>query len=285
MKSNYKLNKKFKWEVGAIVVFMICITGNVKAMAQEEGREYVPFVEEGKTWYCSYQSVKPITPEHPEGEGIDCIFTMRGDTLISGKEYKKVYCQFEEFYGDNEQHNYCAVREEDYCVFIIEDGMKEEKLLYDFSCPGEIITLTYSNQKFARTKGWHHYGFLPGQMMYSVCIFSGGEIDHSNAPGFWVDGVGSPISNPFAFEFSAHIFDQPKFGKYIYVRTCMKDGNYIFDIDWTAEPIDPSSIDEKNNTNNSPQESHYYDLQGRHLTEKPSQLGIYIQDGRKYVVK
>jgi len=35
-------------------------------MAQKE-REYVPFVEEGKVWYCSYGSVGPITPEHPEG--------------------------------------------------------------------------------------------------------------------------------------------------------------------------------------------------------------------------
>ena len=46
------------------------------------------------------------------GEGIDCIFTMCGDTLMNGKEYKKVYCQFEEYYGDKERHYYCAVREE-----------------------------------------------------------------------------------------------------------------------------------------------------------------------------
>ena len=64
-----------------------------------------------------------ITPEDPLGMGIDCIFTMCGDTLMNGKEYKKVYCQFDEYYGDKERHYYCAVREEAYQVFIMEEGL------------------------------------------------------------------------------------------------------------------------------------------------------------------
>ena len=157
-------------------------------MAQEE-REYVPFVEEGKAWYCSSKSyVGPITSEHPEGEGVDCIFTMCGDTLVNDREYKKVYCQFEDYYGDKEQHYYCAVREDAYRVFIIEEEETEENLIYDFCNPKEFVTLTYNDFPFVRTDGWHLYGFPTDQLIYAVCQFTeDGEVDYSNDPCFWVD--------------------------------------------------------------------------------------------------
>ncbi|MBR2238995.1 MAG: hypothetical protein IJ887_14200 [Prevotella sp.] len=224
-----------------VVALALCGLGTSNAVAQGERSDYIPFVEEGKVWYCGADgNIGRITPEHPEGEGIVCVFTIHGDTLINGREYKKVCCQYDDYYGDKDQHYYCAVREEACLVFIVEEKMTEEKLLYDFSRPEEeITTLTYNNQKFARTEGWRLPGFCPGQMMYAVCIFSGDEIDYSNAPGFWVDGVGAPGTNPFAFEFSNHIIDKPKLGKYIFVRTCMKDGKYIFKMDWMVLPGDP----------------------------------------------
>ena len=127
----------FRCSACIIVALILSGLGTTNVMAQEGRSEYVPFVEEGKAWYCgyfhSYDNIFPVTPEDLEGEGIDCIFTMRGDTQISRKDYKKVYCQYKEYYGDEEQHYYCAVREENYRVFIIENGTTEEKLLYDFS--------------------------------------------------------------------------------------------------------------------------------------------------------
>ena len=92
-----------------IALLVLFCFGIPNTFAQEGGREYVPFVEEGKVWYCGYwhpHEVFPSTFEDIDGEGIDCIFTIAGDTLINDKEYKKVYCQFEEFYGDGEQHYY-----------------------------------------------------------------------------------------------------------------------------------------------------------------------------------
>ena len=275
-------SSSFKLGIYGLVTVVCCCFGTPRAVAQEGGREYVPFVEEGKIWYCGGDpniGIGPITPEHPEGEGIICVFSMCGDTLINDRKYEKVYCQFGEYYGDEEQHYYCAIREEAHQVFIIETESEEEKLLYDFRCPEEIITLTYNDIKFARTAGYRRYRFLPGQMMYAVCIYSGDEIDYTHSPGFWVEGVGCPGSNPFAFEFSKYLFNQPKLGRYIFVRTCMKDGKYIFSMDWMSEPIDTSSIVNISDTNNSPNNT-YYDLQGRRLTGEPGK-GIYIQNGRK----
>ena len=278
----------FRCSAHIIVVMMLSSLGTSNVMAQEERSEYVPFVEEGKVWYCGYWHPNgsfPKTPEDPFGEGIDCIFTMCGDTQISGKDYKKVYCQYKEYYGDEEQHYYCAVREEDYRVFIVEDGATEEKLLYDFSQPGELITLAYNDFKFARTCGeWYNHYFLPGQLVYSACKFSGDEVDYSHDSIYWIDGVGSPTNNPFAFEFRFLPFGEPKLGKDMSLRTCMKDGKYFFHIDWMVQPSEPASIDSRKHIDNSQKESHLYDLQGRRLTGKPIK-GLYIQNGKKFVVK
>lgn len=202
---------------------------------------YVPFVEEGKTWYCGYdhdiEDIFPWKPEDPSAVGIDCIFTMCGDTLMNGKEYKKVYCQFEEYYGDKEQHYYCAVREVACRVFIMEEDATEEQLLYDFSRPGETITLNHDGIQFARSVGWHRYDFLPNQLVYTVCKFTeDGDVDYVNDSDSWADGVGDLLNNPFAIELRFFPFDEPKFGKEIMVRTCMKEGKYIFSDEWMAEP-------------------------------------------------
>ena len=267
------------------MLFVFCSLGFSNALAQEE-REYVPFVEEGKVWYCSYSSFGPITTEHPEGEGIDCAFSMCGDTLVNGREYKKVYCQFGEYYGDKEQHYYCAVREETYQVFIIEEEETEEKLIYDFSSPEEFLTLIYNDFPYVRTEGWHPYGFLSGQMEYTICQFTDdGEVDYSNDPCFWVDGVGNIGHNPFAFEFNFLPYDEPKLGKSTYVHTCMKDGEYIYSMEWISVPIDdPEAIDKSIYTDNSLKSSNLYDLQGRRLQHTPAK-GVYIQDGKKRVVR
>ena len=128
-------NHYLYYSTRVLVSFALFCIGTSKAIAQEE-REYVPFVEEGKVWYCGHTHSMdehfPHSLEDPCGWGIDCIFTMSGDTLINGQEYKKVYCQYGDYYGDEEQHYYCAVREEGYQVFIIEEEAKDEKTIYNF---------------------------------------------------------------------------------------------------------------------------------------------------------
>ena len=267
---------------------VFCILGTLNSVAQEVEREYVPFVEEGKVWYCGHTHSMyeyehfPHSLEDPCGWGIDCIFTMSGDTLINGLEYKKVYCQYGDYYGDEEQHYYCAVREEGYQVFIIEEEAKDEKIIYDFSRPEEFLTLTYNDYRFARTDGEHLYEFLPGQLWYMVCKFTeSGEVDYSNDIGGWIDGVGNLGTNPFAFELPFAPLGVPKLGKKIGLRSCMKDSKYIYNPLWMAMPTDPSIVDSKH-IDNSPNSSHIYDLQGRSVTGT-TQRGIYIQNGKKYV--
>ena len=110
MKHNIVL---YKFDMRNIMVLVFCSLGMPNVIAQEE-REYVPFVEEGKVWYCGHAHSNddyfPKRPEDPLGKGIDCIFTIFGDTLVNDLDYKKVYCQYVDYYGDEEQHYYCAIR-------------------------------------------------------------------------------------------------------------------------------------------------------------------------------
>lgn len=274
-----------------IIFLILAMFMTMGASAQEE-RVYVPFVEEGKCWYLGYfhpRDVFPASLEDPEGEGVDCIFTMRGDSLIGDREYKKVYCQFEEYYGDTEQHYYCAVREEAYQVFIVEGETTEEKLIYDFSHPYELITITFNGRQFARTEGGRRYNFLPGQLEYVFCTIRDGEVLYKSGTS-WIEGVGAPKTNPFAIEFNYLLYDKTKLGIDIYLRSCIVDGKQIFSATWMAVPCVPLAIDDRTYTDNTKKSTYLYDLSGRRVsassvTSARSALpkGIYIHGKRKVV--
>ena len=271
-------------------VFSLLLFLAVQTVLFAQGDNYIPFVEEGKVWYCGYSHpgvTFHATAEDPSAKGIDCIFTMQGDTVINGKTYKKVYCQFKEYYGDEEQHYYCAVREENYRVYIVEEDATEEQQIYDFSDWGETIIFTHNDIKYGRDGGKRRVKFLPGQVEFSIARFRGEELNFSYGRGIWVVAVGAPYNNPFSKDnLDLYYRDvEPKFGKYIDVRTCMKDGEYIYMDDWRTSHGSPiTSIDDISPVDNSPIDSPLYDLQGRHLTSQPSK-GVFIKDGKKVVVR
>ena len=278
----------FVCRITFVIALISCNLGIMTICAQNGNRKsYVPFVEEGKKWYCGYTHTGSIasTPEDPSGRGIDCIFTMCGDSLINDKIYKKVYCQFKKYYNDEEQHYYCAVREENYCVYIIEEATMEEKLIYDFSRPEEIIRLTYNDYMYGRGMAKRRRGFLPGQYEYSVCTLLGDDLNYSWGAGVWVDGIGAALENPFAFESLYTFYEEPKLGEHVEVRSCMKDGEYVYIDDWRSAPTEPiTSVDEKIHFDNSMKDYVLFDLQGRRLSDKPNK-GVYIQNGKKLVIK
>ena len=217
-------------------------------------------MEEGKAWICrdDYGIYGSLT-------GGDVIFTMIGDTEINGKTYKKVYLQFPGYFGDEEQHYHCAVREEDCRVFVVEPETEEENLLYDFSRSEEILELSYDDQTFVRNAGCQDEFCFPNQMHYR----------HSGI-GDWIEGVGAIHVDPFAREF--HVKESSKIPTAIFVQKCR---NSAGDIIW-KQPTRPTSIQET--LNNTPISVPLYDLQGRRLTSQPSK-GVYIKDGKKVVIK
>ena len=197
--------------------------------AEEWDHEYVPFVEEGKVWNCN-------NTDCADAGVVDFVFTMRGDTLIGENIYKKVLCQYEKYFGDNEQHYYCAVREEAYHVYLVEAETKEEKLIYDFSHPKDKLILSYDGKEFERMPGTHvDLAYWPSKLLcfplYPLNDTSGEALDFSWG---WMEGVGIPFGNPFAGGLNINKTD-PLFGK-TNVVTCIKDGKCLFDFEWLAAP-------------------------------------------------
>ena len=72
-----------------LLVILLVAMGSLAAYAAE--REYLPLVEEGKTWHYKFWN---------DSIGkYDCSLTMKGDTLIEGKTYKKI------FFSNNQVHD------------------------------------------------------------------------------------------------------------------------------------------------------------------------------------
>ncbi len=257
--------------IRSTTVLVFVFLGNINIFAQETDDEYIPFVEEGKTWIYSAISDIYGTPI-----GRDVYFTMNGNTVINDKTYKKVYCKFVNYYKDSEQHYFCAVREESLRVFIVEPDTEEEKLLYDFSLPDEKLELSYDDQTFVRNSGTidEHFSNMMNYKLYE----SFDAINHGySGIGVWKEGVGAVYVNPFACELYGR--SMTKFPCPIELLYCMKsNGEYI----WRPFSTPINSIRETFNEN--PEDIVLYDLQGRRLNNKPCQ-GIYIQNGKKVVIK
>lgn len=64
-----------------LFLILLAVLGSLAAYAADH--EYLPLVEEGKTWH--YKFWKDSIGKY------DCSLTMRGDTLIEGKTYKKIF--------------------------------------------------------------------------------------------------------------------------------------------------------------------------------------------------
>ena len=254
-----------------ITVLAIIIGGGNGAHAQEWDHEYVPFVEEGKVWNC----ISVTSPDTDEGT-VNCIFTMSGDTIIGENLYKKVVCLHEDYYGDKDQHYYCAVREEAYRVFVVGAGAKEERPIYDFSYPQEIVILIYDEHDLTRASGYHNTFFPTKQLSFPV--YYGEQIDYRYFRGDWIEGVGIYTGNPFVgglhFNEPDQLFDHP-----IVVVSCINGDKVLFELEWMEEP---ASLKEM--ISNKTTEGGLYDIQGRRVKGTPKK-GVYIQNGKAVVIK
>ena len=66
-------------------VFSLLLFLAMQTVLFAQEHEYIPFVEEGKVWYCGYNHpgvTFHATAEDPSAKGIDCIFTMQGDASL-----------------------------------------------------------------------------------------------------------------------------------------------------------------------------------------------------------
>lgn len=121
-----------KWlSITAIGILSICqmSCSSDEWEPREVPEDYKPVFKEGKVWNYGTCDTRTSTIEYS--------YTIKGETTIKGKKYKKLYCTDEKRYGDQEPHYYAAVREESLRAFYVLNGNKEEKLMFDFGSQEE----------------------------------------------------------------------------------------------------------------------------------------------------
>ena len=95
--------------------------------------------------------------------------------------------------------------------------------------------------------------------------------------------MGSVETCPFDIKYDNDVI----FDKGVLVRTVMKDGEYVYNDEWSAKqsfPSGPTLIDNRRCIDTPYKDSPLYDLHGRLLKSLPNK-GVYIQNGKKMVVK
>lgn len=105
--------------------------------------DYKPFVEEGKVWHMHHE-VDIDLPEYT----YDFDYFIQGDTIIAGKECKRVFSR--NLNNDNATEYQCALFEEGKIVYLIKSGQETAHLIYNFdlSVGDKISKQMYENEFF-----------------------------------------------------------------------------------------------------------------------------------------
>lgn len=228
---------------------------------------YYCLLEKEKTWKCGYYNAL---------DTLYIDYQLNGDTLIGGKAYMKV------------TNSTAFLREENKRIFIMDElrfGNKEEYLLYDYGMDeGDIYMFSESAPKYvvAKTDTIEVKGALLKRLW-----FVEKKHDHQsenalvNIAFYWVESIGSQKG-------LLHVFDgNETIGRIPFIDSCYKSGKLIFTYKNFGDPSVTDGIKPTTIVAAKPRkDGHIYDLQGRRMAEnQPLQPGIYVKDGRKFVVK
>lgn len=255
------------------------------------GDGFHPMLQEGKFWKMEDGDGWASKPEYD--------ILIEGDTLIGGKTWKKVYSNME--YANKDADGltyYAAVREEGEKVYAIPKGKEEPRVLYDFSLKvgdkvrgtstaldgfycllesdeayaGWVTTMELKNIDVINVYGQELRRFtfdVPNNTDKSV-----GSSTVSTSTLVWVEGIGSegglfqtwkklsPNSKTSCYLKDELIFDAGDF----------HTSNALVNIQEYKEEVNSWS-------------SILYDLQGRQVDASNLKKGIYIQNGKKVLVK
>ena len=233
---------------------------------------YRAIVEEGKVWTVGVW-----------GAGhFDCQkdFFLAGDTLVNGRNYKKLTCMtYKRGHQEAETRLSALLREENRQVWGLAPGSTlKEQLLYDFSClSGDTIVVaslddTYSHQTTLRATIQYVGNAENGLKEF---LLTSAEL-HDSCQEWWVGigTLGNPLQNFRTRE------DVPQ----EILVSCRVGESQLYYDDFEASRLsqDIHRGDGLRDTEFSSATTALFDLSGRRLSAPPAK-GIYIENGQKRV--
>ena len=227
--------------------------------SQDGGEDYHPFVVEGKIWYCTETIV------FSNSYKLD--YMISGDTIINGYACKKLLKRRERGRKDFNWYFECGLMEQGKRVFEV---YKDRIItLYDFSMEvGDYIDYEEYRALVESIDTW----VTPEGREYKMRIIKVVDLEwHSYFYNYWIGRIGT-LSRPFRPFYE--VFADGSFG--VGVDRCIENGEILYD-SGEANGVPSATVQDR-------QDAPCFNLQGRRLNGVP-QRGMYIRDGRKYVVK
>jgi len=255
-----------------IFMLLLCMLLFSFANAQEVcslPMSYKPLLSEGKCWTMSYKAVLPAE----YGDLYSFKETMlKGDTIINGIHYLRQYERLWELWkGEQRPEEWIVtnkyVGEDEGKVYQCDGTVESKRTIMDFSLDekglfpqygeyGPFVT-TVSDTILANSTDK-----VPRKCMH--LSIENIEVD------VWVEGVGSLL-------YGLDGLDLWRIGAISTLEKCVDSENILY--------MRNGSIVGVNSVKASvPYNGNFFDLLGRRLTAKP-QSGLYIRNGKKYVVK
>jgi hypothetical protein len=173
------------------------------------------FAEEGKSWIYHYEN--PYESE----SAYDFRYFVKGDTIIDGLCYKKLYC--ENYQGSHTTEYMTAIFEADGVVFLHDffdfrnrKGEKGNYAIYDFRLDKNRWWIRISDNIYISTDEQVSVGGVQRRKMG----FRNNYEPEETVSGYWVEGIGSSgdLLMPTSF---------PRF-QYCHFVKCEKDGKTLF---------------------------------------------------------
>lgn len=223
---------------------------------------YHPLLKHQRCW--EYRRSKEETPSRVCVLG-DTIF-VNAKSSNSGWLYRKVYCADKNVYGDTVLHYYGAMREEGAEVYLIPKGktVSERQLFFDYGLEdGDVAEIAGSTVKVIEIDS-----VASGDYSYRRLTLH--QIERGKDTGRtcnWIEGIGSDCG----------LFQSLPWDIRDLQLVVSDNDNCIY-----SYPIVPSvleTVQVKHAANNV-----IFNLQGRQLQSNPGK-GLYIQDGKKFLVK
>ncbi len=153
-----------------------------------KAQQYYPFIAESKTW-SEIQAYTVFVPPYPVYLSTNS-FKLEGDTVITGKIYKKLYtCSADPSISNWELSSDYLYREESGKVFKLFFGTEQEEVMYDFNLKvGDSVCVDsiYANP--------YAYVTLTDSLLIDGVYHK--QIHFDMPPDIWVEGLGS-LNSPF----------------------------------------------------------------------------------------
>lgn len=224
-----------------------------------------PVFEDGKTWNCEWWTFEGMTNPDTDYNPVAQTYFVDGDTVINNWNCYKLYGKY-----DKEEAEYIAsYYDAGGKVYMIKDGETEGLLIYDFSAKeGDVVNIYDCEDEKSVDVTISNVMTVNIQGREAKCLY----VETNDKSTWWIEGIGSVEG----FEFN---IGKSTPGNTIILGSCYLGDKCLY----LKDHNNPNGIDSIT-TNTTTADSAIYDLTGRRLNGKPER-GIYIQGGKKYVIK